>query len=122
MGYAYAGIKRLIDIVGPAYAAEIFSTARRYTAAEALQMRLVNHTVPIAEFDAFVADYLEQIAANAPLTIAAAMRAIDEAMKMERDRDLHAVQDMVDRCFASEDYKEGRTAFMEKRKPAFKGR
>ena len=122
LGYDYAGVKRLIDIVGPAYTAEIFATARRYGARDALQMGLVNHAVPVAEFDAFVADYLQAIGDNAPLTVAAAMRAIDEALTPERDRDLRAVQDMIDQCFASEDYKEGRTAFMEKRKPLFKGR
>jgi enoyl-CoA hydratase len=122
LGYYYSGIKRLVDIVGPAYAAEIFATARRYTAAQALQMGLANHVLPTAEFDAFVAEYLGQIGENAPLTIAAAMRAIDEALKPESDRELHAVEDMIKLCFASEDYKEGRTAFMEKRKPAFKGR
>ena len=122
LGYQYGGIKRLSEVVGPAYAAEIFATARRYNAAEALRMGLVNHVVPATELDAFAAEYLGQITENAPLTVAAAMRAVDEVLKTERDRDVAAVDAMVDRCFASEDYKEGRTAFMEKRKPVFKGR
>jgi enoyl-CoA hydratase len=122
LGYGYSGIKRLIEVVGPAFAAEIFSTARRYGAAEALHMGLVNHVVPVAGLDAFAAEYLGQISDNAPLTVAAAMRAIDEALKPDRERDIRAVDDMVERCFASDDYKEGRTAFMEKRKPVFKGR
>lgn len=122
LGYDYAGIRRLLDVVGPACTAEIFATARRYSAAEALQMKLVNHAVPGAGFEAFVAEYLGQIGGNAPLTIAAAMRAIDEALKPAHDQDLGAVAAMVKACFASEDYIEGRTAFMAKRKPVFNGR
>ena len=122
LGYEYDGVSRLMSIVGPAYTAEIFSTARRYTAAEAHHMGLVNHVRPVAEFDAFVAEYIGSICENAPMTVATELRAIDEAMKPESQRDLALIQTMVDRCFASEDYKEGRTAFMEKRKPQFKGR
>lgn len=122
LGYEYAGVKRLMDTVGPAFAAEIFATARRYNAAEALQMGLVNHIRPPAEFQAFVDEYLGSIGQNAPMTVAAALRAVDEGLKPESDRNLMKVQAMVDACFASDDYKEGRSAFMEKRKPAFKGR
>ena len=122
LGYHMSGIDRLLQVVGPAAAAEIFFTARRYTAAEAHHMGLVNHVRPVAEFDAFVAEYIGSICENAPMTVATELRAIDEAMKPESQRDLALIQTMVDRCFASEDYKEGRTAFMEKRKPQFKGR
>ena len=122
LGYGYPGLKRLIDVVGPAYAAEIFATARRYDAKDALQMRLVNRVAPVAELDKVCGEYLSAIGDTAPLTVEAALTAIDEAMKPGQERDLAKVQAKVDRCFASEDYKEGRRAFMEKRKPVFQGK
>jgi enoyl-CoA hydratase/carnithine racemase len=122
LGYAYGGIKRLADVVGPSFAKEIFFTARQFTAEEARVMGLVNRIVPVAELEAYVRKYAATIAGNAPLTVKAAKMAINAAVKDPDKRDLGTVQAAVDACFASEDYKEGRTAFMEKRRPAFQGR
>jgi enoyl-CoA hydratase/carnithine racemase len=122
LGYGYAGIKRIVDVVGPAYAAEILATARTFDAAEAHHMHLVNRVATAAALDALVAEYIAQIGANAPLTVRAAMKAIDEGLKPPAERDLATVQQMVDACFASNDYKEGRQAFLEKRKADFRGR
>jgi enoyl-CoA hydratase/carnithine racemase len=122
LGYTYDGIRKLIDIVGPAYAREIFYTARQFTADEALAMGLINRVVPGDQLEAYVQNYCDTIAANAPLTIRAAKQIVREALKDESQRDMALCKRVVAECFASEDYTEGRTAFMEKRRPVFKGR
>lgn len=121
LGYRFSGIKRLAAIVGPAFTAEIFFTGRQFDAREALQMNLINRLVPVAELERYTREYVGTIGNNAPLTIAAVKRAVIELLKDPADRDLAVCQKMVEDCFKSEDYKEGQAAFMEKRKPVFKG-
>jgi enoyl-CoA hydratase len=121
VGYGYKGLKRLVDIVGPAFAKEIFYTARQFDAAEALVMGLVNRSVPATELEATVKAITDMICANAPLTIKAVKFTVGEILKDETTRDVARTVEMVEQCFGSRDFTEGRTAFMEKRKPVFTG-
>ncbi len=122
LGYGYGGIKELMNIVGPSFAKEIFFTGGRFNAANAETMGLVNRVVPVDELETTVSTLAKTIADNAPMTVKAAKAAINEGTKNPDERDLDRVAAMVEACFYSEDYKEGRRAFMEKRKPEFQGR
>jgi len=121
LGYRYDGLKKLVDLVGPSFAKEIFFTARQFTAAEAQMMGLVNRVVPDAELESYVKDYAETIAGNAPLTVDSVKFIVAQAVADESKRDLKTCDEMVQACFTSKDYTEGRKAFMEKRKPQFTG-
>jgi enoyl-CoA hydratase/carnithine racemase len=121
LGYGYTGLKRLVDVVGPSFAMEIFYTARQFTAAEAQVMGPVNRVVPDGELEKYVRDYAAVIAGNAPLTIKAVKATVAQVMKHDRDRNIASSEALVQACFKSRDYEEGRKAFMEKRKPVFTG-
>ncbi len=122
LGYGYTRVRRLLDVVSPAFAKEIFFTARQFTAEEARIMGLVNRVVPQGELEPYVTDYARQIAENAPLTVTAIKQIVGEAVKDPSERDLALCDRLVRECFESQDYVEGRRAFAEKRKPVFQGR
>ena len=122
LGYGHKGIKRFTDIIGLANATDIFVTARRFDAQDALRMGFVSRVCSGSEIDAVVDQYTKMIAENAPLTVAASKFNIRQVCAHPDEQDMDRAVQMVKNCFASEDFKEGRTAFMEKRPAQFKGR
>lgn len=122
LGYRVDGLKPLVDIVGPSYAMELFYTARKFTADEAERMNYANRVLPRDQFNDYVENYVQTIGGNAPLTIKAVKVVVQECIKDDADRNHDLCASIVDDCFKSEDYVEGRRAFMEKRKAEFKGK
>ncbi|HET7793019.1 MAG TPA: enoyl-CoA hydratase [Rhizobacter sp.] len=121
LGYDYAGVAALARLVGPSTARDILFSARFFDADEALRMRLVNSVVPEAELETRVRRYAETLARNAPLTIRAAKAAVNTFERYSQ-AEAGEVAALVDACFNSDDYAEGRAAFAEKRLPRFLGR
>jgi enoyl-CoA hydratase len=119
LGYGYANVRRIMDQVGPQFVTEMLLTARQFDAADALRTGLVNQVVPDAEIESYVQGLAETIAGNAPLTIRAVKHIIRELRS--DDPDVAACDALVKQCFESADYREGRKAFLEKRKPSFTG-
>ena len=122
LGYRYSAMKNLVDLIGPGAAKDLFFTARRIDAQEAKALGLVSRTCPPAELDKLLAEYSVALAENAPLTVAAGKAITREILKASPDLDREMCTALIRGCFESEDYTEGRTAFMQKRKPVFRGR
>jgi enoyl-CoA hydratase/carnithine racemase len=122
IAYAPDSVRRLIDLVGPAHARMILYSAKRIDAVEAERIGLINKMVSDEDLNEEVLDLARTIADNAPLSVTASKLTIGEMLKDESKRDMDAVVRMMETCFDSADYKEGRTAFMEKRAPRWVGR
>lgn len=116
-----ASYSRLVDALGPSRAKELMFTGRLFSAAEAHACGLVNRIVEAADLDTTVRALASEIAANAPLTIRATKELI---RRVAAKRRLAAGEDadMVELCYTSADFREGVTAFLEKRKPRWQGR
>ena len=122
LGYDYPGVAALARLVGPARAADILYSARQLTAEEALQCGLIDFVTEDDALEQRVADYTARIAENAPLTIRAIKASLQAYARYTQRSDLETIEAMIKQCFDSEDYREGRRAFMEKRPPQFRGR
>ncbi|MBH76637.1 MAG: enoyl-CoA hydratase [Dehalococcoidia bacterium] len=121
LGYGFGGTQKVVETVGAAAAREILFTGGRFPATDALRWGLVNRVVPAAKLDSTVKRITDAISENAPLTVNLLRASIVEATKEPTERDLQTLETMVEACFTSKDYIEGRQAFMEKRRPQFRG-
>jgi enoyl-CoA hydratase len=121
LGYNYQYLRKLTDVVGPALASEILFVGRRMDAQRALSIGLVNTVVSVDELEDTVLSLAGEIATNAPLTIKASKETIKQIRKDDKVRDHALVEQLIKNCFDSDDYKEGRAAFGEKRTPKFRG-
>jgi enoyl-CoA hydratase len=122
IAYGYDGLKHLVSLVGPSWARLIMYTGMRIDSAEGLRIGFVDRVLPDAELWEATMDIARTISGNAPFAIQAAKITIAQVLKDPGKRDMDAIKQVGIACMDSEDFREGRRAFMEKRKPQFKGK
>lgn len=121
IAYGFEGLRRLVSLVGPSRARLILYTGSRLSAEEAFAFGLIDRLVPGDRLWPATLELAQQIARNAPLAISAAKITIKQILKDPQDRDMDSVREIGRICMDSADFREGRTAFMEKRAPKFQG-
>ncbi len=122
LGYRYSAMKNLVDLIGPGAAKDLFFSARRIDAVEAKTMGLLTRACPPEALDKLLGEYVTAMAENAPLTVMAGKAITREILKPSPELDMALCTSLIRGCFESADYTEGRTAFMQKRKPVFTGK
>jgi enoyl-CoA hydratase/carnithine racemase len=121
LGYDHRGLATLARLVGPSVAKDMLFSARFMEVDEALRVGLVNFVLDGSHIEEAVRAYAARMAENAPLTIRAAKASVKLFEQHADALDTAEVAALVERCFDSRDYKEGRRAFLEKRTPQFQG-
>jgi enoyl-CoA hydratase/carnithine racemase len=121
IAYGYDGLRHLVSLVGPSWARLLMYTGTRIGSAEALRIGLVDRVLPDDEVWNGAMDIARTISGNAPLAVQAAKITIAQVLKDPADRDMETIRNIGTACMDSEDFREGRRAFMEKRKPRFTG-
>jgi enoyl-CoA hydratase/carnithine racemase len=122
IAYGYDGLKHLVSLVGPSWARLLMYTGMRIDAAEAVRIGLVDRVLPDADLWSATNEIARAISGNAPLAIQAAKITIAQVLNDADKRDMNAIKAIGVACMDSDDFREGRRAFMEKRKPRFTGR
>ncbi|MGD9544009.1 MAG: enoyl-CoA hydratase [Methylocystis sp.] len=122
VGYPPAAMSYVVAALGPQLAFDLFYTARRLTATEAKERGFVSRVFATESFEGAAHALAENIAAGAPLTLRAAKAAIRAAARLPGALSHEQCEALTSACFDSDDYMEGRAAFLEKRAPKFSGR
>ncbi len=121
IGYGLGATAALVQRLGPGTTADILLTGQVFSAAEAVARGIVQRVAPADQFQTLVDNYVAMLSENAPLSLAASKVGIRATLGHDPNTRAEAER-AVAACVASEDYKEGRAAFMAKRKPRFEGR
>ena len=116
------GTQRLTRLIGEGRAMEMVLTGDMIDAETALRFGLVNHVYPVAELEAKTLELANKIAEKAPIALQLTKEAVKFASRSNLDEGLRREVDLFAICFSTEDKQEGVSAFLEKRKPAFKGK
>ncbi len=122
LGYAYDHVAMLVNKLGASAATEVLFAAHVLDAQEANRIGIAHRIWPRGIFESEAGAYLAAIVSNAPLTLRAIKKTLSELGKPENQRDRARAEAMITACFGSADYREGQSAFLEKREPIFRGK